>query len=548
MSTFSSLPGELYDAIVQQIPDEDHQQSILALTRALPRAPIPQKRLFECIYIRYPRQAVSLNRRLRQKAGDERNPAGSWVQRLYIQDWSVDADVVLNTIHLLPNLQSLCLWIGPNNFAPEHLEELFANPFGDLRYLSLRFRPYVQKANYYQFLKGAYFDSTLLALARWPPGRMPCLSIVQDPIDSTMTFASRQSFAQPLVFFKMDPNMAIMLQSPAMVDSLKSLRLRIPGRPMVRSLCLPSAAQVNSDGEVPQVPALELLDLSTCGVLEGEVDMILAQFSTLKHLLLDECPILRGELREGEWSAMGKRCALVGVRRAREREKIIKAAMETIALAVQLEQLALDGEAAQLPPPRRARRGRRGVAISTISLRAPSPPRGLDALRARIAKSSAGNQRGRNNAIQRTRLLPPLPSLRTLCTTVSASVKPESYPAIRSEFEAGWAEGIAVLAVTRARLRDSAKNGVSTIVRFTEDAPFHGTSSSGSGSESGTLDAPYSNVMHGLEKVDKNDAEAFSMPAETAVSVPILCFAGPKGVVDHAPGCGHSVAQSIWRD
>lgn len=134
------LPGELYEVIVQHIEDDDVQQSLLALTRALPNAPIPQRRLFERIYIREPRQAVSLYQRLRKKGGQS-NPTGSWVQRLYVHDWTVDADVVLNIITLLPNLQSLSIWIGPSNFTPEHLEEMFEDPIGDLRYLSLRFRP-----------------------------------------------------------------------------------------------------------------------------------------------------------------------------------------------------------------------------------------------------------------------------------------------------------------------------------------------------------------------------------------------------------------------
>lgn len=135
-----NLPGELYEVIVQHIEDDDVQQSLLALTRALPTAPIPQRRLFERIYIRTPRQAVSLYQRLRKKGGQP-NLTGSWIQNLYVHDWTVDADVVLNIIALLPNLQLLSIWVGPSNFTPEHLEEMFEDPIGNLRYLSLRFRP-----------------------------------------------------------------------------------------------------------------------------------------------------------------------------------------------------------------------------------------------------------------------------------------------------------------------------------------------------------------------------------------------------------------------
>lgn len=41
------------------------------------------------------------------------------------------------------------------NFAPEHLEEMFESERLDLRRLEIRFRPYVEQASYYQFLKGA---------------------------------------------------------------------------------------------------------------------------------------------------------------------------------------------------------------------------------------------------------------------------------------------------------------------------------------------------------------------------------------------------------
>lgn len=40
------------------------------------------------------------------------------------------------------------------NFAPEHLEEMFEEPRLDLNRMEVRFRPYVEQATYYQFLKG----------------------------------------------------------------------------------------------------------------------------------------------------------------------------------------------------------------------------------------------------------------------------------------------------------------------------------------------------------------------------------------------------------
>lgn len=67
------------------------------------------------------------------------------------------------------------------NFAPEHLEDMFSSPRPDLSRLELRFRPYVEEANYYQFLKGSYFDKALHTLQTWPETpSFRYLALVQD--------------------------------------------------------------------------------------------------------------------------------------------------------------------------------------------------------------------------------------------------------------------------------------------------------------------------------------------------------------------------------
>lgn len=40
------------------------------------------------------------------------------------------------------------------NFVPEHLQEMFEEPRPDIERMEMRFRPYVEQASYYQFLKG----------------------------------------------------------------------------------------------------------------------------------------------------------------------------------------------------------------------------------------------------------------------------------------------------------------------------------------------------------------------------------------------------------
>lgn len=134
-SFLDNLPAELYTAIFSHIPAETLQQDVLALTRAIPRSSVPIYHLFEHIRLKEARQIIQLYRRLRN-ATDEKN----WVKDFGVMTWTVDADVLVNLLGILPRISSLLLFVGPN-FAPEHLEDIFHKPRQDLRFLSLRFRP-----------------------------------------------------------------------------------------------------------------------------------------------------------------------------------------------------------------------------------------------------------------------------------------------------------------------------------------------------------------------------------------------------------------------
>ncbi|KAF7784254.1 hypothetical protein Agabi119p4_419 [Agaricus bisporus var. burnettii] len=485
--SFATLPGELYTAIVEQLDPSLWAPVVLALSRVLPSAPIPLQLLFHTIRIKQPQQAVSLFLRLEKASnvhGSSQDICPTWVKEFSVASWSVDADVIINIVRLLPNLTSLNVRIGPSNFSPEHLEQLLENPIGKLKQLSLRFRPYVNKASYYQFHKGVYYDSVLLAIAKWPPQEMPAISIVQDPQTMNVDTARKPSFAQPIVFFRIDPYLSIMIHSPSLAHSMKALRLRIPSRPVARALfwtCLPA------------------------------------------HLIIDGCT----DLRQGEWAALGKRCALVGVKRARDREKELKAWMEE-KWVENHETIGSDIEPAQmvdLPSrtiPRRQRPGRRGLATATITLRDHS-----------TENSSRSSSHSRDDikpksVVPKTRILPFVPRLETLAATPTIGIETSKRLAIRAEFEAGWAEGIAQLAVTRARMRTSARNGV-RLLRFAEDGenksdPVHG--------------------MEGLVDVNSQDEDIFATALSTA---PNLCLAG-RGGDEHVAGCGHTIARNIWSE
>ena len=124
----------------------------------------------------------------------------------------------------------------------------------------------------------------------------------------------KQKFAQPLVFFRLDPHLSALAKSDYL-STVSSFRLRIPGRQVARSLT----------SSVHALPSLELLDLSTCNVLEADVGLVLTRFTRLKHLILDACAIVRAEMHESDWFEFGKQCATVGVNCARQREKKLKA-------------------------------------------------------------------------------------------------------------------------------------------------------------------------------------------------------------------------------
>ncbi|KAH7914755.1 hypothetical protein BJ138DRAFT_1143199 [Hygrophoropsis aurantiaca] len=492
--TLEDLPPELYSAILEQLPPNwcIVQQTLLSLTRAIPCSPVPIYRLFEHVRIRHPEQAVQLHRRLRKAALE-----ASWVRDFALETWVADADVVVNLLDILPQISVLSLFIGPN-FSPEHLQEIFEKPRSTFSNLVLRFRPYVQKATYYQFLKGAYYDTTLHALSRWPTSNIPTISIVQEPLDPNV--ARGQHFAQPLVFFRLDPLTALVCSGFA--QSITCFRLRVPSRQVARFLCSSPAA----------APGIELLDLSTCSVAMSDTETILAHFSKMKHLILDGCSIMRGEPREGEWIAVGKACALGPVKRAKEREKKLVAWLGTNALSSS-EPDRLQAMGAQHTG-RRIRPGRRGLATAAISLRA-SPPRDVPT----PVVSNVTNTK--------IRIMPSLPALLSFSTN-SPTICSDRYGSIRMDFMQGWTEGLAQLTAIRMRLRQSWRNNV-RVVRFGDIL----------GSEEGLDDL-----------VDVEDEEEFDVSQSEGNSfgnAPALCLAGEEGE-SHTEHCGHTESKRVWKD
>ncbi|KAH8793858.1 hypothetical protein DL96DRAFT_1724506 [Flagelloscypha sp. PMI_526] len=128
------------------------------------------------------------------------------------------------------------------------------------------------KSPIYSDVKSAYFDSILKWFARWPEGSLPILSIVQDSLNPQFV---PSHFAQPMVFSQLEPfSSLIPSDAPA---NITAFRLRILSRQVVWSLVSGSVTSFGSPTP-PAYSSLTYLDLSSCSVLESDVESLLTSF------------------------------------------------------------------------------------------------------------------------------------------------------------------------------------------------------------------------------------------------------------------------------
>ncbi|KAH9023149.1 hypothetical protein EDB85DRAFT_332084 [Lactarius pseudohatsudake] len=193
---------------------------------------------------------------------------------------------------MIPDLEWLSLCIDMD-FTPDHLRRLSHKPMPNLRYLSLRCRPYESKV----FRNPSddrpthtYYDSVLETLASWPSAELLTISVVEDLVDDPTG-----SSAQPLSSFHLDN-----LSSPLLVLT-RVLRLRIPGREIVRSL-RPSCWR-------SVLPRITFLDLSTCYLSNLDVSKLLHSLPRLRHLVLDHCNLF-DDAHTHNWAVFGHHCML----------------------------------------------------------------------------------------------------------------------------------------------------------------------------------------------------------------------------------------------
>jgi len=251
------------------------------------------------------------------------------------------------------------------------------------------------------------------------------------------------------------------------------------------------------------------------------VETLLVRFTKLRHLILDGCNMRRLDLLDGEWSALGKSCSLAGVKRAKEREKKVKDWLEANAIhsAALNNKQPIEPALIGLGGIKGPRRGRRGLATATISLREPSGREGdLSAPKYSLPV---------NTSVAKIRILPPPPSLGSLAIMVSSQMSIDRLADIRADFEKGWTEGLTQLTATRSRLRQSWQNGI-RVVRFSQEPSV---------SEEG---------LDGLVDVESDEAGFHGMTGEG--QTPILCLAGPGRRDAHIEGCGHEIGWRVWKD
>jgi hypothetical protein len=363
---------------------------------------------------------------------------------------------------------------------------------------------------------------------------MPALRIIQDPLDPTLEISSR--FAQPIVFFSLDPALPTLLSSHPLTN-LRSFCFRLPARQVTRSLV----------SHPLSVPKLEFLDLSTSNVLEADVELLLGRFVKLRHLILDDCAILRGEYQPGEWRALAKKCAVFGVKRAREREKKLKAWLEALRTRMandhnlEIIKSGLTPGSSMKPRAQAKKKGRKGLATATISIR-DSEKQSAKTVAVQLAGAGPEPSDIDWDVMQRIRILPPAPTLRSLSLTTSATHIPvEKHDEIREEWVIGWNEGLTQLNASRERLHLSARNGV-RVVEFADseeldlDAP---------GGEAGEQVSSLDEGLNGLRDVLSNDGERWIVDGEVA-DAPVLCLAGSghgngdNGDILHQERCGHA--------
>jgi hypothetical protein len=354
----------------------------------------------------------------------------------------------------------------------------------------------VKRVNYYQFLRGTYFDSFVEALSSWPKGQLRNLSLVQDlPRDY-----NGLGFAQPLVFFSFKP--LVVLSTSIYTSNLVKLSIRIPSRDVVTFI----ASQPDS------FKSLEVIDVSTCSVSVPQIRTLLVRFPKLRHIIADDSRAFVRIEAMTLWHALGRAFAFAAVERAGEMENAFRARATLLAAEG-------NGAPVQADVPHRSRPGRRGVATATISLR--------ETRTTNTPNPHPNQASGGNNRDTRLKVLPMPPLARSLSVDAYMDSNLDSYANFQRQFQVGWEEGINMLRSVWKRMQTSQSRST-TRVMAPRDCKFLADRNSSD------PDAETSPCLPVGVSFDWEGLMTNEWPC------PVLCCAGERGERGlHATGCGH---------
>lgn len=240
----------------------------------------------------------------------------------------------------------------------------------------------------------------------------------------------------------------------------------------------------------------------------------------------------------GEFTSLGRACALSTVESARDREKEIKEAVaerRAVLELVTMQPAAPSDETTSSSRISKVKKGRRGVSTAAFSIRE-KPVVPLNASSS-LSTPQGGDTKDMMQAIkalEKVRILPCVPSLRSLCVTTFITPTSAQHTQWEGDFTRGWEEGCRTVEAIQKRLFTSKRNKLIRLFRF-KGAKENAQRLGNVDEEKGLNSLP---ELMELIEVDLEGLESIIRGSPS----PRLCFGGMDGV-SHTEGCGHSI---IW--
>ncbi len=133
------FPPEVWEHILSFVPNALLQPTVLALSRAFPRAGVSLALLFKHVHLLNILQVQRLTRRLGPRYDDSEELA-SLCETFNLKHWKTDPNLIVNLLCLMEDLKSIQIDIGGTLWTPENFDDLLKEDrFQKLVNLELRF-------------------------------------------------------------------------------------------------------------------------------------------------------------------------------------------------------------------------------------------------------------------------------------------------------------------------------------------------------------------------------------------------------------------------